>query len=90
MTASILKAMYERYSRERGLGGYFFSRASMRFFGDTMRNFGVQDGGIVEGREVWDLYRKGGPLRGHCAYFSKLDGREVMGRGAWERKNFRK
>jgi hypothetical protein len=64
----------------------------MRFFGDTMRNFGARDGGTVDtisieginkGVEVWELYRKRPVkhgLHGHCAYFAKADFREI---GSW-------
>jgi hypothetical protein len=62
----------------------------MRFFGDTMSNFGVRDGGKVntltakginKGVEVWELYRKRpvkGGLHGFCRYFSKDNGREIL------------
>ena len=35
----------------------FFSRSTMKFFGDTMKNFGVR-GNTINGIEVWELYRK--------------------------------
>jgi hypothetical protein len=85
MTVSSLKYLYERNNP----GGHFFDRDTMRFFGDTMRNFGVRDGGQVDtltteginkGVEVWELYRKRPVkcgLHGHCSYFSKSDGREI-------------
>jgi hypothetical protein len=85
MTASELKYLYERNNP----GGHFFDRDTMRFFGDTIRNFGVRDGGTVDtltteginkGVEVWELYRKRPVkcgLHGHCCYFSKADGREI-------------
>lgn len=66
MNASQLKAKIEASGHE----AYFFDRATMRFFGDTMRNFGVraskvrteydEDGNYVaEGVvvDVWVLYR---------------------------------
>jgi hypothetical protein len=82
MTVSELKDLYYRNNPN----GYFFDRDTMRFFGDTMRNFGVRDGGIVktysgEKVEVWDLYRKrpvNGGLRGFCRSFSKDTCREVF------------
>jgi hypothetical protein len=85
MTASGLKYLYERNNPE----GHFFDRATMRFFGDTMRNFGVLDGGRVktvtengiEEAEVWELYRKRpvqGGLHGICAYFRKDNGMEIF------------
>jgi hypothetical protein len=80
-----LKTLYERNNPE----GYFFDRKTMSFFGDTMRNFGVRDGGKVKtinengiGEvEVWDLYRKRPVqcgLHGHCRYFSKSTGSEIF------------
>jgi hypothetical protein len=85
MTASGLKYLYERNNPE----GHFFDRAAMRFFGDTMRNFGVRDAGEVktvtvngvESVEVWELYRKRPVecgLHGFCRYFSKDKGSEVF------------
>ena len=53
MTASELKAKIE----QTGEQPYFFSRETMKFFGDTMRNFGVRQstrGGVP----VWELWRK--------------------------------
>ena len=38
MTASELKARYEEATPD----GHFFERGSMRFFGDTMKNYGVR------------------------------------------------
>jgi hypothetical protein len=85
MTASELKYLYERNNPE----GHFFDRRTMRFFGDTMRNFGVRDGkkvktitssGVAE-VEVWELYRKRpvkGGLHGFCRYFSKDKGDEMF------------
>lgn len=49
MKPSDLKFNYETKNPE----GYFFSRKTMRFFGDTMANFGVRDGG-----HFWILYTK--------------------------------
>jgi hypothetical protein len=85
MTASTLKYLYERNNPE----GHFFDRDTMRFFGDTMRNFGVRDGGMVDtlttkGIEsnvpVWELYRKRPVkcgLHGFCCFFRKDNGNEV-------------
>ena len=41
----------------REINPYFFSRSTMRFFGDTMRNFGVRSN-TVDDIKVWELYRK--------------------------------
>ena len=58
MTPSQLKHFVEE------TGSYFFTRDSMKFFGDTMRNYGVRSkpvqvvtvsGDIVE---CWELYRR--------------------------------
>lgn len=35
----------------------FFSKLNMKFFGDTMKNFGVRSN-TINGIEVWELYRK--------------------------------
>lgn len=48
MTPSELKFQYESLNR-----GYYFTRDSLKFFGDTMRNYGVRDAGTY-----WELYRK--------------------------------
>jgi hypothetical protein len=69
MNASELKYQVESHYHDR----YFFTRDTMKFFGDTMRNYGVRDGGIFQTHwdddgnkysettrpiEVWELYRK--------------------------------
>jgi len=69
MTPSELK-----YNVEQGQDRFFFTRDTMKFFGDTMANYGVRDGGSYishwdengnnysEERqtvvEMWELYRK--------------------------------
>jgi hypothetical protein len=84
MTASKLKHLYQRNHPN----GHFFDRKTMRFFGDTMANFGVLDGGKrelatalgVETTEVWVLYRKRSTVRGRAgrvAFFRKDNGQEV-------------
>lgn len=72
MTPSELKYHVEQK------GSNFFSRDSMRFFGDTMKNYGVCSAsvetydGIVE---CWELYRRRPVKHGlnSSAYFSKSD-----------------
>lgn len=60
MNASELKYRVE----SAGHGSYFFARASMRFAGDTMRNYGVRPKPVeiltYSGEKVkaWVLYRK--------------------------------
>lgn len=63
MTAAELK-----YQVERGEDHFFFTRETMRFFGDTMRNYGVRDAG-----NLWELYRKHPVKQGldSSAYFDK-------------------
>ncbi len=58
MTPSELKYKVE----EAGHAPYFFTRDSMRFFGDTMRNYGVRavlledvDGHLVD---AWEIFRR--------------------------------
>ena len=74
MTASDLKYKVEQAEYDR----YFFTRDTMKFFGDTMRNYGVRDGGTIinnldEKFEVWELYRKHPVKHGmsDSAYFCK-------------------
>jgi hypothetical protein len=81
MTVSELKYRY----KENNPDGHFFDYKTMRFFGDTMHNFGVYgteiwDPSVKEHIDVWVLYRRGpvnGGLHGVCAYFSKADFHEV-------------
>lgn len=60
MTPAELKANVENTSTDR----HFFTRDTMKFFGDTMRNYGVTSKPvIVETRsgevvECWELYRR--------------------------------
>ena len=67
MTPSELKVAVEAAGHE----SHFFDRSTMKFFGDTMKNYGVRErliqcdydraGNYVEGGttvKVWELYRK--------------------------------
>jgi hypothetical protein len=65
MNASQLKYNHELYNG----GSEFFTRDTMRFFGDTMRNYGVKDKGTY-----FELYRKNPVKHGlkNSAYFEKL------------------
>lgn len=71
---------------------HFFDRSSMKFFGDTMANYGVrsdvirteydENGNYVKDGvevEVWELYRKRAVKHGlkDSAYFAKDDYRKV-------------
>lgn len=74
MTATQLKAEYERR-----IGGYFFDQKTMRFFGDTMKNFGVCSG-KVDGKAVWVLYRRKAVKHGlnKSHYFDQTTYAEVV------------
>lgn len=72
MTASELKYQIE----QSGHAPYFFCRKTMRFFGDTMRNYGVRkatlrthSGDVVE---CYELYRRRPVKHGldRSAYFA--------------------
>jgi hypothetical protein len=82
MSASELKYQVEK------TGSNFFSRESMKFFGDTMANYGVRSATVTsnydaagnwsdngESIEVWELYRRRPVKHGlkNSAYFSKAD-----------------
>lgn len=60
MTPSELKFEVER----AGHDSHFFTRATMKFFGDTMRNYGVRTKPVMVDTwtqgvvECWELYRK--------------------------------
>lgn len=49
MTPSKLKRAYQ----EADPDGHYFDRDTLRFFGDSMANYGVRSAG-----EYWELYRK--------------------------------
>lgn len=66
MTSSELKMNVDR------TGSYFFTRSSMKFFGDRMSNYGVRSTKI-KSIECWELYRKKPVVHGltDSAYFRK-------------------
>ena len=77
LTASDLKFHYEQAQ-----GGHFFDRGSMKFFGDTMSNFGVraqtefvQTYSQEEPIECYVLYRRKKTSKGmyKSAYFACSD-----------------
>ena len=65
-------------------GRYFFTRKTMKFFGDTMRNYGVRSATVetFTGETVgcWELYRRRPVNHGlqASAYFAKDDYRRVF------------
>jgi hypothetical protein len=73
MTSSELKAMIEA----KGTANHFFTRKTMKFFGDTMKNYGVRETVIdtwsEDNVEVYELYR-----------------RHPVKHGLWESTYFRK
>ena len=80
MNASELKYQVEA-SREEP---YFFTRKTMKFFGDTMRNYGVRSAVISTYDETavdcWELYRKRPVRHGlqSSAYFRKSDFSQIF------------
>ncbi len=84
MTASELKYQVEQHATE----SYFFTRKTMKFFGDTMRNYGVCKATIdtytQKDIEVWELYRKR-PVKHNnqaSAYFNRETFQRVLARKA--------
>jgi len=75
MTPSELKYNHEQHNP----GSVYFSRKTMKFWGDTMRNYGVCAAKVVIGPgkplDVWCLYRKKPVKHGYQApaFFSKTD-----------------
>ena len=60
---------------------HYFDRKTMKFFGDTMRNYGVRKTEI-EGTAVWELYRKR-PVKHdlkNSAFFRATDFQQVLER----------
>lgn len=61
-TSSSLKALYE--GNEANIGLHYFTRPTMEYFGDTMRNYGVRKVLVYKSGyhnkspiNVWELYR---------------------------------
>lgn len=72
MSPSELKYQVEQAGHEP----HFFARSTMKFFGDTMRNYGVRQATINKAGqaiECWELYRKQAVKHGlnTSAYFNK-------------------
>lgn len=65
MTPSELKYEVEKAGHE----SEFFTRKTMKFFGDTMKNYGVRDAG-----DCWELHRKHPVKHGlnSSTYFDKV------------------
>ena len=75
MTPSELKANILAHDP----GSHYFDRKTMRFFGDTMRNYGVRKAEI-DGVAVWELYRKRPVKHGlqSSAFFHTSDFQQVF------------
>ena len=72
MTSSELKQLVENAGRE----SFFFARSTMKFFGDTMRNYGARETTIRtrSGKvPVYELYRRRPVKHGlfDSAYFNR-------------------
>ena len=91
MTPSQLKYEVE----VAGHGRHFFDRKTMKFFGDTMSNYGVRSTVVTVDYnehnqyvetgvqvEVWELYRKRAVKHGlkQSAYFGKASFKQVYAR----------
>lgn len=80
-TPSKLKALYEENESGAAL---FFTRETMSFFGDTMKNYGVRRAQVVfrcgPSTEAWELYRIRPVKFGlqDSSYFA-LDGQHLVG-----------
>jgi len=87
MTPSELKQLYESNNPD----GYFFDRKSMKFFGDTMSNYGVSRAIVIfeiwathydDGKPLgcWELRRKHPVKLGLCtSHYFDDEGSELMG-----------
>jgi len=67
-------------------GSVFFTRESMKFFGDTMKNYGVRSTMINTSTrknvEVWELFRRM-PVKGglqSSAYFDRVTFKRIHGK----------
>ena len=76
MTPSELKYQYEQL-----VGGHFFDRKTLAFFGDKMSNFGVRDAGTH-----WELRRRSPVKHGlqSSHYFDKVTFQSVS-QMTWDR-----
>ena len=89
MTASELKYRVQQSGNEQ----YFFTRETMKFFGDSMSNYGVRntyvvsnydsDGNYIEQGirlQAWELWRKRPVRRGlqSSAYFDPFTFRRIL------------
>lgn len=84
MTASELKAKVIEANPDT----HFFDRQTMKFFGDTMTNYGVRqvviDTWTETGVDCWELYRKHPVKNGlrSSAYFRRATFKQASNRNA--------
>ena len=71
MTPSNLKQQHELHNPD----SFYFTQESMKFFGDTMKNYGVRS----HGDNTWELYRKAPVNHGlnSSTYFYKSNFKKV-------------
>lgn len=81
MNASELKYHYQAHNPD----GHFFDRKTMRFFGDTMRNFGVRSKPVKIRRHsgdlvtCYELYRRRPVKHGlQSSHFFSIDQFEIV------------
>jgi len=82
MSPSQLKSHVEEAGHDR----FFFTKDTMRFFGDRMSNYGVRSAMVKKGDEdvpVWELYRKNPVKHGlqDSAYFCKETFKRIFSKG---------
>lgn len=77
MTPSELKANILAHDPD----SHFFDRKTMKFFGDTMKNYGVRKAELND-VTVWELYRKRPVKHGlkSSAFFRTTDFKQVFER----------
>lgn len=86
MTPSDLKWLHENYCQQIGSPCHYFTRKSMSFFGDTMKNYGVRKGLCRKlddptPEPCYVLYRKKTVRHGmRSSAFFDLDGMRLSGR----------
>ncbi len=77
MTPSELKYNVEKSGNE----SHFFNRSTMRFFGDTMNNYGCRKITLFKtNQEVWELWRKRSVKHGltKSAYFHTVTFKRIF------------
>lgn len=82
MSPSQLKLHVEEAGHDR----FFFTKDTMRFFGDRMSNYGVRSAVVKKGGEdvsVWELYRKKPVKHGlqDSAFFCKETFKRIFSKG---------